>query len=179
MFWVLLNSVVVISAIGKACKFLLSFCNFLFFNRSKKMESMKKLDHKRPFFFKTHARKFLGILACSQTIYFFFRHRCTESHFSLLDFYLRLSGFQALLQVIHFLYSGVQYPWYCAQVWHWTYPMWRFITFRARWGAVSVYMIAGRGQLYLKPENIRQQQSFNSVTYGYIFKLRKNVRERI
>ena len=110
MFWVLLNSVVVISVIGKACKFLLSFCNFLFFNRSKKMESMKKLDHKRPFFFKTHARKFLGILACSQTIYFFFRHRCTESHFSLLDFYLRLSGFQALLQVIHFLYCGVRIP---------------------------------------------------------------------
>ena len=64
----------------------------------------------RPFFFKTHARKFLGILACSQTIYFFFRHRCTKSHFSLLDFYLRLSGLQALLQLIHFLYSGVRIP---------------------------------------------------------------------
>ena len=71
---------------------------------------MKKVDSKRPFFFKTHARKFLGILACSQTIYFFFRHRCTEPHFSLLDFYLRLSGFQALLQLIHVLYSGVGIP---------------------------------------------------------------------
>ena len=34
---------------------------------------MKKLDYERPFFRKTHARKFLGILACSQTVYFFFR----------------------------------------------------------------------------------------------------------
>ena len=34
---------------------------------------MKKLDYKRPFFRKTHAKKFLGILACSQTVYFFFR----------------------------------------------------------------------------------------------------------
>ena len=34
---------------------------------------MKKLDYERPFFRTTHARKFLGILACSQTVYFFFR----------------------------------------------------------------------------------------------------------
>ena len=120
---------------------------------------MKKLEYKRPFFFKTDARKFLGILACSQTIYFFFRHRCTESHFSLLDFYLRLSGFQALLQLIHFLYSRVRIPLILRS--SLTLNLSDLALYYFSRSLRRSFRLYDCWRRQLKPENIRQQQSFN------------------
>lgn len=126
---------------------------------------MKKLDYKRPFFFKTHARKFLGILACSQSICFFFRHRCTKSHFSLLDLYLRLSGFQSLLQLIHFLYSGVRIPLILRSSLALNLSdvaLYYFSTSVRR-----SFRLCDCWRRQFKPENIRQQQS-NRLLFCYV-----------
>ena len=111
----------------KACKFLFWLYSFLFFNRSKKMGSMKKLDYKRPFFRKTHARKFLGTPGLLTDRLFFSLDMGAPNPISHSWIFTCVSmGSRPCPNLFTSSTVGSEYPWYCAQVWHWTHPMWRF-----------------------------------------------------